>query len=126
MLSHQKKEIEISPDRIATIVGNVVASSYNCSLRMFAAVLKSGDWMNELFAGESAQELFLLWFNHSGKQIVDALDQARMVGDIYWNASTVLGRACGVFFLPDAEAVLNEERDAVSPEQEVRLLHLIE
>lgn len=82
--------------------------------------------MNGMFTPTSVPDLFVWWCTHSARQIANGLDQARMVGDLYWSAGVALGRASGILLLPITEAKSEEKSAAVSPEQEAGLLHLLE
>jgi hypothetical protein len=79
-----------------------------------------------MFTTTSVPDLFAWWRNQYVRQISVGLDQACMVGDLYWNVGVAVARASSMLLLPVAEAKAEEKSAAVSPEQEVGLLHLIE
>jgi hypothetical protein len=127
------KEDGVMSGGVSTASWNLVADSLHCGLKVFDVIADTVrdrlDWSHDLLASRSTSDLVSVWSKHSARQMCNAITQGQATRELNWTIwadCIALGRASGL--LPPATAFAKSEStlDALTPEQEVLLLHVLE
>ena len=111
----------------------LLADGLDCSLKTFDAaadgVRDKLDCAHDLFAARSTADLVGVWSKHSARQMLTSVVHGQTATELNWKLwvdFASLARASGLLPQPALASAADANRTTLSPDEEVRLLHLLD